>query len=88
MAIAQERTVVRNGKEFSYVKNEEQKISDEKTGFVWKDNAGKAYDIFITKNNACYFWRQSKKSGKMYRQYLPKDVSVQITREIGRKISE
>ena len=57
---------------------------DEKTGFTWKDSKGVVYDIYISSKNSCYILKTSKKTGKQYRQYLPKEVSQQIASELGR----
>lgn len=78
---AQEYT--RNGKEFSTVKQEKTKSSDTPTGYTWKDSKGNVYDIYISKRGACYIIKTSKKTGKTYRQYLPKEVSNQIAEELG-----
>ena len=85
-ANAQTPNYVRNGKEFSVVKSQAEKVPDEKTGYTWKDSKGNVYDIFITKNNACYTIRTSQKTGKEYRAYLPKEVAAEIAKELGRKI--
>lgn len=74
----------REGKEFSQVQQVKEKSSNEKTGFTWKDSKGQVYDIYISRKNACYILKTSKKTGKQYRQYLPKEVSQQIAYELGR----
>lgn len=75
--------VVRNGKEFSTVKQEKTKSSDIPTGYTWKDSKGNTYDIYISKRGACYIIKTSKKTGKNYRQYLPKEISNQIAEDLG-----
>ena len=44
--------------------------------------------IYITKRNACYVIRTSKKTGKLYKQYLPKDLSAEITKQLGRTAAQ
>lgn len=41
------------------------------------------YPIWITPNGRCYVIRTSKKSGKQYRQYVCKEVALQICAELG-----
>lgn len=74
----------RQGKQYSAVK----KTSDKKevnTGFTWKDSKGNVYDIYITDNNACYIKKISSKTGNEYRQYLAKEISAEIAKEMGRQ---
>lgn len=75
---------VRNGKEYSSVQTKSEKNEDENTGYVWKDKSGQTYEIYITKRNACYIWRTSKKTGKQYKYYLPKEVCKDIVQQLGR----
>ena len=58
------------------------KASDTKTKYTWEDKEGNKYPIFITKKGACYVLRTSKKTGKEYKQYLPKDVQETIKKEL------
>lgn len=75
---------IRNGNEFS-VKKKTRASADEdvKTGYTWKTSNGKVYDIYISKKGACYILVTSQKTGKVYKSYLPKDVAVEIGREMG-----
>ena len=75
---------VRNGKEYFSVQTKSEKNKDENTGYVWKDKSGQTYEIYITKRNACYIWRTSKKTGKQYKYYLPKEVCKDIAQQLGR----
>jgi hypothetical protein len=43
-----------------------------KTKYTYKAKDGKEYPIFLSKNGKAYIVRVSKKSGKQYKQYLPK----------------
>ena len=74
----------RNGKEFSSVKKERTSSvsEDRKTGYTWKDSKGKVYDIYMSSRGACYILRKSSKTGKVYKSYLPKEVSEEIKKEV------
>lgn len=53
------------------------------TGLTWEVR-GQKYPIFISPSSgACFIIKVSKKTGKEYRQYLPKDVAAQIAKEMG-----
>ena len=67
----------RNGKEFSTVKQEKTKSSETKTGYTWKDSDGNVYDIYISSRGSCYIYRTSRKTGKLYKYYLPIDNTVE-----------
>ena len=74
--------VVKEGKTFSVVTSSK-KSEPIKTEYTWKDSKGVEYPIYISKSGACFVLRISKKTGKEYRQYLPKEVSAQIASELG-----
>lgn len=73
--------VKRNGDTF---KVEQTSIASqgEKTKYTWEDKEGNKYPIFITKKGACYIKRVSKKTGKEYKCYLPKDIQETIKKEL------
>ena len=54
----------------------------EKTKYTWEDKEGNKYPIYITKRGACYVIRTSKKTGKEYKYYLPKDIQETIKKEL------
>lgn len=58
------------------------KAKDTQTKYTWEDKNGNKYPIFITKRGACYIIRVSKKTGKEYKYYLPKDVQETIKKEL------
>lgn len=64
------------------------KASDTKTKYTWEDKQGNKYPIFITKRGACYVLKTSKKTGKEYKYYLPKDIQTQIKQEMGIQTQE
>lgn len=57
----------------------------DQTKYTWEDKQGNKYPIFITKRGACYILKTSKKSGKEYKYYLPKDIQAQIKQELNIK---
>lgn len=46
--------------------------------YTYKDKSGKVYQLFISKNGAIYIIKISKKTGKPYKQYLPKEEQEKI----------
>lgn len=58
------------------------KANDTQTKYTWEDKDGNKYPIFITKRGACYVLRTSKKTGKEYKYYLPKDIQETIKKEL------
>lgn len=50
---------------------------------------GIVYDlpVYITKNNACYVIRKTKR-GSEYKSYLPKDIARKIAKSLGREVKE
>ena len=75
----------KDGNEYSSVKTVKEKSSDLMTPYTWRDSSGDVYPIYISKNNACYIIRVSKKTGKEYRDYLPKEVAADIAQRMNRK---
>lgn len=43
-----------------------------KTNFYYQDLQGFKYPVFLSSKGKAYCWLRSKKTGKMYRRYLPK----------------
>lgn len=39
------------------------------------------YNVYKSKSGAFYIWKISKKTGKKYKYYLPKDIQIQMGRE-------
>ena len=76
------QNVVRNGKEYSVTQTQKSSGTYKKTGYTWKDKSGDVYDIYISSKGACFIIRISKKTGKEYRQYLPKEIQNEIRNEL------
>ena len=72
--------IVRNGDTFKVETTSANK--DTKTKYTWEDKEGNKYPIYITKKGACYVLRVSKKTGKEYKYYLPKDIQETIKSEL------
>lgn len=39
------------------------------------------YNVYKSKSGAFYIWKTSKKSGKKYKYYLPKEIQIQMGRK-------
>lgn len=53
------------------------------TAFKYEDSKGKQHPIIINKaNGKCYTWRKSTKTDKLYKSYLPKEVSKQVAQKL------
>lgn len=76
LSVAQsDSTIVLKGNTFYKV----EKLSDiTKTEYKWKDSKNIEYNIYISERGAAFIYRKSKKTGKIYRQYLPKEVAQTI----------
>ena len=74
-------TVTRNGNDFSI---EITKFEDEITPYTWTDKDGVKYVVFESKKGSYYIIKISKKTGKDYKYYLPKEVQEQMRRERGK----
>jgi hypothetical protein len=72
--------VVKEGKTFKVQTT--QTTSEQQTEYTWEDKKGVKYPIFISKNGACYIKRVSSKTGKEYKQYLPKEIQETIRKEL------
>lgn len=49
-----------------------------KTAYTYTTKAGETYPIFLSAKGRAYIGRTSKKTGKYYRQYMPKEIQDQI----------
>ena len=74
--------VTRQGNTFVQVSS--RKASEPvKTKFSWKDSKGNEYPVYVGKTGSCYVVRVSKKTGKEYKQYLGKEISAEVCKELG-----
>lgn len=65
--------VVREGTNFR-VEQVKQQCVDMPTYYTYTDKDGKVYTIYRSKKGSYYIKKVSKKTGKEYRQYLPKEM--------------
>ena len=74
----------REGTTFVQTSKEKSKEAPVKTKYTWKDSKGTIYPIYVSKSSgACFVLKTSKKTGKQYRQYMDKEISSQICKEMG-----
>lgn len=57
--------------------------ADVSTGFVLRDKSGGILPVFITRRGSCYVRRTSGRTGRQYRYYLPKGVSLASLASLG-----
>lgn len=72
--------VIKEGKTFKV--QTAQTANERQTEYTWEDKKGVKYPIFISKKGACYIKRVSSKTGKEYKQYLPKEIQETIRKEL------
>ena len=80
------QSVVRNGNTFKSVSSNSSRTSRDTiaTKFEWEDSKGNKYPIIVNKGSgACYVWRKSAKTGKLYKSYLGAEVSQAVCKELG-----
>ena len=70
ITVAQE--VVRNGNVFTQVSSKKAKEAFKSTPYTYVAADGTKYPIYISGNGKYFIVRKSAKTGKEYRQYLPK----------------
>lgn len=50
-----------------------------KTVFAYKDSQGNIYPIWLNKKSgACFIFKTSKKTGKIYRQYMSAEIKENV----------
>lgn len=79
------QSVVRNGNTFKSVSSSSSRTSRDTlaTKFMWEDSKGNKYPIIVNKDSgACYIWRKSSKTGKMYKSYLGAEISQVMCKEL------
>lgn len=79
--------VERNGNTF-IASSKSSKSNAQQTQYTWKDSKGNEYPIYISASGSCYVIKTSKKTGKEYKNYLPKEVSTEICKELNYKKDE
>jgi hypothetical protein len=69
---AQAQEVIRKGNVFEQVSKKKQKETYKLTQYTYIAADGKKYPIYISEKGKYFIFRKSVKTGKEYRQYLPK----------------
>lgn len=69
--------VVKEGNTFKQNK-EKTEVVEQKTSYEYEDNKGNKYPIYVSKRGSYYVIKISKKTGKEYKYYLPKEVQEEI----------
>ena len=76
------QTIVRNGNVFQSKGRNTHRADTLVTTFKF-ENGGTQYPIIINKaSGRCYIWKMSGKTGKMYKQYLGKEISKAVCKEL------
>lgn len=72
-----------NGTEFVETpKSNNGGAKETKTGCTWTDSKGVKYDIYMSSKGRCYVYKTSKKTGKQYKYYLPKEMDAQVAAQM------
>jgi hypothetical protein len=74
------QSVKREGTTF-VVSSSKKTAESTKTKYTWKVGDVE-YPIYISSTGSCYIIKVSKKTGKEYKQYLPKEVCAEICKEL------
>lgn len=80
MSVASYADVVREGN--TYIVKSTTTVKDKTTGVYYQDKDGIQYIIYVSSKGSLYIKRISKKTGKEYKYYLPKDVQETIKKEL------
>lgn len=54
-----------------------------KTKYIWRDSKGIEYPVYINSRGSCFIIKTSAKTGKKYMNYLGREISQQICKELG-----
>lgn len=72
---------VKEGNTFKQIK-EKTEVIEQKTSFEYEDSKGNKYPIYKSKRGSFYVVKTSKKTGKEYKYYLPKEIQEEIKKHI------
>lgn len=79
-ALAQTKSSIeRHGNEFVQKSNRDSSTVI-KTNYVYVDSKGQRDTIYLSQNKKAFVYRVSKKTGKVYKRYLP-EVTAQLQKE-------
>lgn len=72
------REVKREGNTISLVKGAKETQKPVETGLFYEGKGGEKYPIYKSSKGSFYILRVSKKTGKEYKYYLPKEVQEEL----------
>ena len=74
----------RSGDTFTATTKAKEKVEPIKTKYFYTDSHGDKYPIFMSASTgSCFINKVSSKTGKEYRMYLGKEISIEICKEMG-----
>lgn len=76
-SIAVKAEVIQQGNSFIQVE-----AKDVPTSFTYTDKEGRIYPIFKSQKGSFYIVKISKKTGKEYKYYLPKEIQDKIKKQM------
>ena len=69
-----------NAQEFNAPSRHKAVFTDTTTTYTYRMTY-KVYKVYKSRNNAFYIWKVSKRSGKHYKNYLPKEIQIKMGRK-------
>lgn len=69
--------VIKDGDNFRV---EQTTNNDKLTRFTYTDSKGNTYPVYQSSTGKFFVWKTSKKTGKEYKYYLPKEVQEQMSK--------
>ena len=73
--------VLKEGNTFKSNK-EKTEVVEQKTSYEYEDSKGNKYPIYVSKRGSLYVIKTSKKTGKEYKYYLPKEMQEEIKKHM------
>lgn len=74
--------VNKNGNVYKIEKKQNKEKKYTQTAFIYEDSKGVRYPINISESGAVFVFKTSKKTGKEYKYYLPKEIKTSIWKEL------
>lgn len=69
-----------NAQEFNAPSRHKVAFTDTTTTYTYR-MTDKVYKVYKSRNNAFYIWKVSKRSDKLYKNYLPKEIQIKMGRK-------
>lgn len=70
---ARAQNVVLKGHTFTHQSVQKDSVD---TGYEYQDKGGNKYTVYLSGTGKAYCWMKSKKTGKLYKRYLPKITAI------------